>query len=129
MKLLYIAHYREFGGWSQAATDQTLALDSAGVDVVCRNITLTSDRQDIHPKILEFEKKSSADCDVCIQHVLPHHIVGTRGFKKNIAFLEAETNEIKELCWFEHLKQMDEIWVANHDLKKSFGEGCLYAHL
>ena len=119
MKLLYIAHYREFGGWSQAATDQMLALDSAGVDVVCRNITLTADRQDIHPKILEFEKKSSADCDVCIQHVLPHHIVGTGGFKKNIAFLEAESQSIRHLAWFTQLQVVDEIWVANEHLKKS----------
>ena len=122
MKVLYIGHYKETGGWAQAATDHIIALDAAGVDVVCRNVTLTADKQVLHPKILELEKKSSDGCDICIQHVLPHHLVGTKSFRKNIAFLEAETNEIKELCWFEHLKQMDEIWVANHDLKKSFGE-------
>tara|TARA_Y100000592_G_scaffold101036_1_gene184768 strand:- start:11005 stop:12147 length:1143 start_codon:yes stop_codon:yes gene_type:complete len=119
MKVLYIAHYREFGGWSQAATDQMLALDKAGVEVVCRNITLTSDRQDINPKILEFERRDSSGCDFCIQHVLPHHLVGTDGFKKNIAFLEAETLSIKPLAWFENLKQMDEVWVANKHLMNS----------
>ena len=55
MRILYIGHYREFGGWAQAATDQILALDKAGVDVVCRNVTLTRDREDIHPKLIEFE--------------------------------------------------------------------------
>ena len=58
MKVLYIGHYKEFGGWGRAATDQILALDKAGVDVVCRNITLTRDRQNLDPKLLELESKS-----------------------------------------------------------------------
>ena len=119
MKVLYIAHYREFGGWSQAAIDQMLALDIAGVDVVCRNITLTSDRDDLPQKILEFEKKDSSGCDICIQHVLPHHLVGSQAFKKNIAFLEAESLSIKGLTWFPQLEMMDEVWVANKTLQKS----------
>ncbi len=119
MRILYIGHYREFGGWAQAATDQILALDKAGVDVVCRNVTLTRDREDIHPKLIEFEKKDASNCDFCIQHILPHHLVGVAGFKKNIAFLEAESLSIKVLSWFDHLQQMDEIWVANQDLKDS----------
>ena len=53
MKVLYIGHYKENGGWSQAATDQILALDSVGVDVACRNVTLTQDKENVHPKILE----------------------------------------------------------------------------
>jgi hypothetical protein len=63
MKILYIGHYKEFGGWSQAATDQILALDEAGVDLACRNITLTSDKPNVHPRILELEKKDSSNCD------------------------------------------------------------------
>ena len=119
MKILYIGHYKEFGGWSQAATDQILALDEAGVDLACRNITLTSDKPNVHPRILELEKKDSSNCDFCIQHVLPHHLVGTKGFKKNIAFLEAESFSIKSLSWFEYLQQMDEIWVPNKTLLES----------
>ena len=46
MKVLYIGHYKEFGGWSQAAIDNILALDKIGVDVVCRNVTLTQDRKE-----------------------------------------------------------------------------------
>ena len=69
MKVLYIGHYKETGGWAQAATDQILALDAAGVDVVCRNVTLTTDKEVLHPKILELEKKDSQGCDFCIQHV------------------------------------------------------------
>ena len=68
---------------------------------------------------LELEKKESSNCDFCIQHILPHHLIGAGGFKKNIAFLEAESLSIKELCWFNHLQQMDEIWVPNQDLANS----------
>ena len=55
MRVLYIGHYKEFGGWGRAATDQILALDKAGVDVVCRNITLTTDKKDLDPKLLQLE--------------------------------------------------------------------------
>lgn len=113
MKVLYIGHYKEFGGWGQAATDQILALDSVGIDVVCRNITLTRDKDDVHQRILDLEAKTTEGCNYCIQHVLPHHLVGSTGFKKNIAFLEIEIDSIKHLAWFNHLQMMDEIWVPN----------------
>jgi glycosyltransferase involved in cell wall biosynthesis len=112
MKVLYISHYRERGGWSQAAQDTMLALDKAGVDVVARHVTLTSD-SDVPAKIRELENKSSEDCDVCIQHVLPHHLVGSSKFKKNIACLASESTSIKHLAWFNQLQQMDEVWVPN----------------
>lgn len=115
MKVLYIGHYKEKSGWAQAAKDQILALDSVGIDVVCRNVTLTQDNPQTDKRLLKLEAKDSSGCDYCIQHVLPHHLVGTSEFKKNIAFLESETTTIKHLPWFDHLQQMDEIWVPNED--------------
>lgn len=117
MKVLYIGHYREFGGWGQAAKDHILALDKVGVDVVCRNVTLTGDRE-ITGRLLELEQKDTSGCDVCIQHVLPHHLVGTRQFRKNIAFVETETVSIKHLPWFDLLKQADEVWTPNRQAKE-----------
>jgi len=117
MKVLYIGHYKEKSGWAQAAKDYILALDSIGVDVVCRNVTLTQDNPQVDKRLLKLEQKSSTGCDYCIQHVLPHHLVGTSEFKKNIAILESETTTIKHLNWFNHLQQMDEIWVPNEDAK------------
>lgn len=122
MKILYIAHYKEFGGWAQAATDYILALDSIGVDVVCRNVTLTEDKQEVNSRLLELEKKSTDGCDIIIQHVLPHHLVGYTKTKKNIAILESETISIKHLNWFEQLKVVDEIWVPNADAKKALDD-------
>ena len=117
MKVLYIGHYKENGGWAQAATDQILALDSVGVDVVCRNVILTHKKENVHPKLMELEQKDSYGCDVCIQHILPHHLTGTDKFKKNISFLELESTSIKSLSWFNHLQQMSEIWVPDHQSK------------
>lgn len=119
MKVLYIGHYKEFGGWSQAAIDYILALDSAGVDVVCRNLTLTRDREDVPARILELEKKDSRDCNVCIQHVLPHHLVYTDKFEKNIAYFASETINTNHLNWTYMLSLMDEVWVANSDSKNN----------
>jgi len=119
MKVLYIGHYREFGGWSQAATDNILALDAVGVDVVCRNVTLTEDKKDIHPRLLELEKKDSKGCDICVQHILPHHYVGSKAFKKTIGFMETETLNINHLEWFYSLDcVLDEIWVPNENSKR-----------
>ena len=117
MKVLYISHYKERGGWAQAAIDNMLALDKIGVDVVCRHVTLTSDNENLPPKIKQLQAKSTEDCDVCIQHVLPHHLVGTDKFKKNIAYLASESTSIKHLAWFVHLQQMDEVWVPNEQSK------------
>tara|TARA_Y100000356_G_scaffold108495_1_gene94854 strand:+ start:502 stop:744 length:243 start_codon:yes stop_codon:yes gene_type:complete len=56
MKVLYFGHYKEGTGWAQAAIDYILALDSVGVDVVCRNINLTGVEHQVpkkNPRIRE----------------------------------------------------------------------------
>jgi len=113
MKVLYIGHYRESTGWAKAAIDYILAMDSVGIDIACRNVTLTGREGTVPPKILELENKPIDDCEVCIQHVLPHHLIGTGKFKKNIAFFVCESSSIKTIPWFTHLHQMDEVWVPN----------------
>ncbi len=118
MKILFIGHYKERSGWAQASKDYILALDAAGLDVVCRNVTLTKDHP-VDDRILELEKKSTQDCDYCIQHVLPHHSIATKRFKKNIFLVDLETLSIKDLTWFEYLKQADEVWVPNNQLAES----------
>jgi glycosyltransferase involved in cell wall biosynthesis len=117
MKILYIGHYKENSGWSQAAMDYILALDSIGIDVVCRNVKLTNIDAVIPQRILELEQKNLQDVDYCIQHVLPHHLVSTSKFRKNVAYFVGETNTIKHLSWFEQLKNMDEVWVPSEYYK------------
>lgn len=116
MKILYIGHYKEGSGWSKAAIDLILAMHSVGLDVVCRNIKLTDNNPKIDPTILQLEQKSLNNIDVCIQHVLPHHMVGTQKFKKNIAYFVAESNSTLYNPWMICLQNMDEVWVPNASL-------------
>jgi len=119
MKILYIGHYKEGSGWSKAAIDLILAMDSVGIDVTCRNIKLTPNNQKINPRILELESKPLNNIDVCIQHVLPHHMVGTQKFKKNIAYFVAESSSVLYNPWMVCLQNMDEVWVPNKSLATS----------
>jgi glycosyltransferase involved in cell wall biosynthesis len=119
MKILYIGHYKEGTGWSKAALDTIMALDSSGLDVVCRNIKLTNSDSKISPQILSLESKDLQNVDYCIQNVLPHHMIGTKKFKKNIGYFVAESNTTKHSGWIDHLSLMDEVWVPNNQLKIS----------
>lgn len=124
MKVLYIGYYKEDSDWGKITSNNILALDAAGIDVVCRNFRLTRDR-DVTGRLKELEQKDTQNCDICIQHLLPHHLVGTEKFKKNIAFLETESISIKHLPWFENLQQMDEVWVPNTQLKNALDDDTL----
>jgi glycosyltransferase involved in cell wall biosynthesis len=119
MKILYIAHYKEGSGWSQAAIDYISALDQNGFDVVCRNIQLTNNNPNVPDRILELESKPLTNIDFCIQHVLPHHLVSTKKFKKNIAFFVSESDSVKNTYWYQYLHKMDSIWVPNSTNKKT----------
>ena len=112
MKVLYIGHFREAGGWSNAAIDFALALDKVGVDVVCRDIKLTDKQSELPDRIKELEQKTLDSVDCCIQNVLPHHLVATDKFKKNIAYFFSETASITS-SWIDNLNLMDEVWVPN----------------
>jgi hypothetical protein len=110
MKVLYIGHYKEGTGWAKAAQGMINALDQADIEVVCRNITLTTDKE-IPDRIIELEKNDTNNIDICIQHVLPHFLVGSNKFTKNIAIVELESTNIKENEWITNLRLMEEVWV------------------
>ena len=118
MKVLFIGHYKEQGGWADATKNYILAIQEAGIDIVCRNVTLTQDYP-VSKEIEKLENKSTDGIDICIQHLLPHHLIGTNKYKKNIAFLASESTSIKDLTWCEYLKLVDKIWVPNYDSQKS----------
>ena len=113
MKVLYLGHYKEGTGWASASINAISAMERVGIDVVPRNVALTGLQYQVPDNILELEKKSVAGAEYCIQHLLPHHLVGTDKFKKNLARIEGETLNIKMQPWAVHLRQMDEIWVPN----------------
>ena len=121
MKVLYIGHYKENSGWSKAALNAIEALTTTDLDVVCRNIKLTSNECSVDQKILELEKKDLNNVDYCIQHVLPHHITGTNKFKKNVAYFVHEIDSIRYHHWYHNLQLVDEVWVPNSDSKNNLG--------
>jgi glycosyltransferase involved in cell wall biosynthesis len=113
MKVLYIGCYRDGTGWGHAAQDYILSLDSVGVDVVPRYIKLNNNVVDIPEKISKLELKSDKDCNVVIQHVLPHMMDYNGNFDKNIALYVTETDHCKNTTWPERISLMDEAWVPN----------------
>lgn len=117
IKVLYIGHYKEASGWGQVARDYILALDSVGIDVVPRSIKLDNPNFPLPTRLIELEQKESKNCNICIQHVLPHFMKYDGYFKKNIGLFELETNNIKYTSWPSHLNLMDEIWVPCAEMK------------
>jgi glycosyltransferase involved in cell wall biosynthesis len=117
VKVLFIGHYREqHSGWCQATKDCILALDAAGVDVVPRCVKLGLPTVELSQRILELESKSSHDCDICIQFVLPHLMDYNGGFKKNIGMYCTETDSFEYSNWVDKLNQMDELWVPTNQM-------------
>lgn len=119
--VLYVGHYRESSGWGQVTRDQILALDKAGVPVVPRSLDLGLAWAQVPDRILELEKGNPAECDVIIQHVLPHYMKYDSHFRKNIGMFELETQNIKHTKWIDHLNIMDEIWVPCKDMLNLYG--------
>lgn len=119
MKTLFIGHYKEGSGWSNASINSLLAMDKVDLDVVARNIKLTNSQHKIDHKIMMMENRDLSNIDICVQNVLPHHIVATNKFKKNIAYFVGESNTLKYNSWLYYLKLVDEVWVPNNTLKNS----------
>jgi len=113
MKVLYIGCYRDGTGWAHAAQDYILSLDSAGVEVVPRFINLNGSQAEIPRKIEELEKNSDKNCDIVIQHVLPHQLCFEGEFEKNICLYVSETDHFQNTCWPERIGLLDEAWVPN----------------
>ena len=116
MKVLYIGCYRDGTGWAKAATDNILAMDAVGIDVVPRPIKLNNNTPEIPPRLKELEQKTSGGCDVCIQHVLPHMMDYNGRFEKNIALYDTETDLFIKPQWVEKINLMDEAWVIHHEM-------------
>tara|TARA_E500000331_G_scaffold356535_1_gene415164 strand:+ start:3632 stop:4822 length:1191 start_codon:yes stop_codon:yes gene_type:complete len=113
MKVLYIGCYRDGTGWANAAQGYILSLDKANVDVVPRFLKLNETQGEVDKRIVELEEKSSKNCDVVIQHVLPHYFDYNGNFDKNIGLYVTETSNCINTAWPERINLMDEAWVPN----------------
>ena len=111
MKVLYIGNYRDGTGWGNAAINNILALDTAGIEVVPRAISFQEKCTDYPERIKLLEQNNELGCDVCIQHTLPHLYCASSHIK-NIGFIECETDNFKDSNWQNYSNTMEEIWVA-----------------
>lgn len=124
MKVLYISYISTGSGWSKAAANNIRALQSVGIDVVYRDIRYShKGLVDLDEDIIECEKKDLNNIDVCIQHVIPIHLVKTDKYK-NISYLEYETKNLLNTSWRDYLEMMDEVWVPNKPLVKLVENDC-----
>ena len=124
MKVLYIGCYREGTGWGTAAVDYILAMDSVGIDVRCRPLKLNNSNPCLPDRVVELESKDITNCDVCVQHVLPHHMEYNSAFKKNIALYVTETSSFQYSIWPQRINQLDKAWVpCQHSLQASLNSG------
>ena len=65
MKVLYIGHFTEGTGWSKAARDNVKSLQSVGVDVVCRNISLSQNSDKQIEEIMHLFNHDVKNVDYC----------------------------------------------------------------
>ena len=119
MKVLFVSNFFDNSGYSEAAIQRALALDSVGVDVVVRNLKLNDIIGQVPERILELEQKDDRNCDAVIQYTLPHLMSYNRKAGVNIGMFDYETNKFNNTSWDDKLNAMDEIWVPNQFLKEA----------
>lgn len=112
MKIAYISTYRDNTLAGHAAIQYILACEAAGLDVVCRPVSMGTVPKDQKPcPVAHLEQKDVQNVDVIIQHVLPQFYQYKRGVK-NIGFLEWSTSDFNRSLWTASCNLMDEIWVS-----------------
>lgn len=119
IKVLYVGYFHEGTGWSQAAINMVLALDSVGVDVSVRSIKLNNKNPKVPDRIIELEHKKCKWPDVVIQHVLPHHLDYNGYISKNVCLYATETTHFKQSSWPQHINTMDSAWVFCEQSKQA----------
>lgn len=103
---------RDGTGYSKGATEYIKALNEV-CEVVCRPVKLNNAKPELEELILEFENRSSKDCDVNIQYILPSFFEYSGYFKQNIGFFASETDNFSCSNWPEKLNLMDKVFVIN----------------
>jgi glycosyltransferase involved in cell wall biosynthesis len=119
MKVMLIGVFLDGTGWAHTAIDYALALDSVGVDVVCRHVKLNNVVAEVPQRIKELLDKSSNDCDAVIQHLLPPQYEYHSGCGVNIGLYCTEYDNFKYSDWASYIDLMDSAWVFNAQSKQA----------
>lgn len=86
---------------------------------MCRPVIHTSPHIDLPEAVKRCENKSTSDCNIVIQNVLPHLMDYNGHFDKNIGLYTTESINIDYTPWVSKLNTMDELWVTNNDIKNN----------
>jgi len=122
-KVLFVAPYRSYTGWGEAAYDYALALTHTNCDITLRPIWMTNSvRPHIPEKLKRLEQKINTEYDVVIQKVLPHLLEFSNDFHKTICLCTFETANLKNTNWPYYINQVDELWVPSTQEKQNLKE-------
>ncbi len=106
-RVLYIGYLKEKSDWGFFATENILALEKAGYDVVCRSIDFTTTGRVDNRIAHLFNKDSGNDkFDVTFQHIFPNHMVKSDKFGKCVAITPTE---FPWSTWQDGLDLMDDV--------------------
>ena len=112
MKILYTSVYRDGTGYAAAAIETILACEAAGLDVVCRPITLSPPAGfDQARRVRHLEAKDLRNVEVVIQHCLPNAFEH-KGGVRNVGLFHWETTSFRRAGWAQSCNLMDEVWVS-----------------
>lgn len=116
MKILHVSYSKEFAGYGDAARTDLRALYQSGLDLVARPYELKPSVED--PLVKELEERSLDGVTHVIQYLVPSHWERFPGVK-NIGYFEVESDDLSYSIWPECMHFVDEIWVPNHDARKT----------
>lgn len=119
MKVLYIGNMSDGSGYATAGKDYCLAMDRAGVNVVPRLISFNNRKCPLPSRLTELMQQSVTDCNIVIQHTLPHLVSYDGHFDKSICLFAFETDNFIDSIWSHKLNLMDEVWTINTQQKES----------
>lgn len=111
MKLLYTGDILSGTGYSVAAKNTILSIDTTDIDVVVRNMRLAPQYNDPGERIKSLFNKDIDNVDVVVQNILAPYFSYISGIK-NIGYFFWETDNIKPSGWDLYADLMDEIWVS-----------------
>lgn len=110
-RILYIGYLKEQSDWGFFATQNILALEKAGYDVVCRSIDFsTKGRVDKRIEHLYNKDIGSEPFNVTFQHIFPNHMVRSDDFGKCVAITPHP--DVPHSTWNDGLALMDEVYAV-----------------
>lgn len=110
MKLLYASVLGDTTGYMSAAYGHILAMNSAGIDVVARKVSLSGANAKLPDIIEEMTKKDANDITHVLHHYLPQ-MFAWKGGVKNLGLFHYETTNFKPSGWQYYCNLMDAVIV------------------